>query len=59
MFEPFTQAMMLVLAGSLGRLLTKRSGEGAEMLGAVIGIFVIMSDDLGFGYTVFNSVHEP
>ena len=51
--------MMLVLAGSLGRLLTKRSGEGAEMLGAVIGIFVIMSDDLGFGYTVFNSVHEP
>eukprot|EP00966_Prymnesium_polylepis_P160165 3702682-Prymnesium_polylepis.1 len=50
---------MLLIAGSLGRLLTKRSGEGSALLGGVTAIFLIMTDDLGVGYSVFREVFPP
>ena len=50
------KTLMLLVAGVLGVLLTKRSGEGALLLGGVTAIFIIISDDLGVGYSVFDAV---
>ena len=51
-----SKALLMGLAAVLGRLLTKRSGEGDALLGCVIGIFCMMSDDLGVGYSTLRVV---